>query len=68
MVFKVGDRVKCINNTGTSTMLQLGATYLVKQVTNNGRTIYLDNIKYYWRSLRFELLERVICSHMPSWF
>ncbi|CAB4200538.1 hypothetical protein UFOVP1351_48 [uncultured Caudovirales phage] len=53
MKFKVGDRVTCINATGTMERLELGKEYVIDEYSQD--IVHLDGVKGFWIPGRFQL-------------
>lgn len=61
MLFKIGDRVKCIDNRGSSQSkeLTIGKVYTVKRVDVDSTIIVLNDLNHnvWYRDTRFEKAE-----------
>ncbi len=58
-MFKVGDRVKCLDAEDTGGCLKMGAVYTVKGVNPHGEVFFGDRVEGLgWSPHRFELVSR----------
>jgi hypothetical protein len=56
--YRIGDRVRCIDNDGAGRLLTLGAIYTVLEVTSLSlRFIDNEGMETGWKMRRFELAE-----------
>jgi len=58
MSFKVGDKVKCIDNEYVEDFFTLGETYVIDEVQQDGHIGFLHTGYTLWHSDRFELIEK----------
>ena len=58
--FKIGDRVKCINNDDTISRLKLGDIYVVSRVDKYNNAIVIKGSKISWWDKRFVLVEECV--------
>jgi len=56
-MFKVGDKVKCIDNNCASNSLTVGGIYTIVKIVDNKRLCFSDDEIYGWYPTRFEKVE-----------
>jgi hypothetical protein len=58
-MFKIGDRIRCVNSSGVGSDITIGKTYIIFDLTEDCVRI-IDNTgtKYGYYDYRFELVEK----------
>ncbi len=55
MSFKVGDRVTCVNDRNSMERLELGAEYVIDEITPSQFGLHLEGVAGYWSPGRFQI-------------